>query len=99
MFATVAGTGISTLAQVDYRNNDNLLIVSLALGAGMIPIVASDVYSQFPSEVQIIFGNAISSAVITAFLLNLSFHHLPLRKDRPTPGAPAADPVPEKEVV
>lgn len=97
MFATVAGTGVSTLAQADYRDNDNLLIVSLALGAGMIPIVASDVYSDFPSEVQIIFGNAISSAVITAFVLNLFFHHFPGRRRRPA--EPAADATADQEVV
>ncbi|PKZ64696.1 uracil permease [Gordonia terrae] len=97
MFATVAGTGISTLSKVDYRDNDNLLIVSLALGAGMIPIVSKDVYSNFPAEVQIIFGNAISSAVITAFVLNLFFHHLPRRGGRTNP--PAADPIADKETV
>ncbi|MFC9979525.1 nucleobase:cation symporter-2 family protein [Gordonia sp. NPDC127522] len=96
MFATVAGTGISTLSKVDYRDNDNLLIVSLALGAGMIPIVSKDIYSNFPAEVQIIFGNAISSAVITAFVLNLFFHHLP-RRGRTTP--PSADPIADKETV
>ncbi|GAA3710119.1 nucleobase:cation symporter-2 family protein [Gordonia hankookensis] len=98
MFATVAGTGISTLAQVDYRDNDNLLIVSLALGAGMIPIVSSDIYSQFPSEVQIIFGNAISSAVITALVLNLFFHHLPRRRRRPEKQSPTTTTTPDKEV-
>ncbi len=96
MFATVAGTGISTLSKVDYRNNDNLLIVSLALGAGMIPIVSKDIYSNFPAEVQIIFGNAISSAVITAFVLNLFFHHLPRRR-RTDP--PTTDPIADKEAV
>ncbi|MBD0862626.1 purine permease [Gordonia sp. zg691] len=97
MFATVAGTGISTLSQVDYRNNDNLLIVSLALGAGMIPVVSKDVYTNFPAEVQIIFGNAISSAVITAFVLNIFFHHLPRRRGRTDP--PNADPIADKETV
>ncbi|MFW0783543.1 nucleobase:cation symporter-2 family protein [Gordonia sp. CPCC 206044] len=97
MFATVAGTGISTLSKVDYRDNDNLLIVSLALGAGMIPVVSKDVYSNFPAEVQIIFGNAISSAVIVAFVLNIFFHHLP-RRGGPS-GPPTSDPIPDKEVV
>ncbi|WP_238423220.1 nucleobase:cation symporter-2 family protein [Gordonia sp. 'Campus'] len=102
MFATVAGTGIATLSKVDYRDNDNLLIVSLALGAGMIPVVAKDVYSNFPAEVQIIFGNAINSAVITAFVLNLFFHHLPGRKRSDRGGRtdpPTADPITDKETV
>lgn len=82
LFSTVAGTGISTLAKVDYRNNDNLIIVSLALGVGMIPVVAPEVYSNFPAQVQIVFGNAIGGAVITAFVLNILFHHAPFRLRR-----------------
>jgi xanthine permease len=76
MFATVAGVGISTLAKVDFSGTDNLLIVSLAVGIGMIPIAAPQVYAGLPAAVQIIFGGAITSTVIVAFVLNLAFHHL-----------------------
>jgi xanthine/uracil permease len=76
MFATVAGVGISTLAKVDFSGTDNLLIVSLAVGIGMIPIAAPQVYTGLPAPVQIIFGGAITSTVIVAFMLNLAFHHL-----------------------
>jgi xanthine permease len=79
MFATVAGVGISTLAKVDFSNNDNLLIVSLALGVGMIPVVAPEVYANFSPEIRIIFGSAISSTVIVAFVLNLIFNHVSSR--------------------
>ncbi|MCP2252987.1 xanthine permease [Prauserella aidingensis] len=76
MFATVAGVGISTLSKVDFSGNDNLLIVSVAMGIGMIPIVAPDVYDGLPSAAKIIFGGAITSTVIVAFTLNLLFNHL-----------------------
>nr|WP_280406697.1 solute carrier family 23 protein [Nocardia carnea] len=76
MFATVAGVGIATLARVDYRRNDNLLVVSLAMGIGMIPVVAPEVYEGLPSSVRIIAGGAITSTVIVAFVLNLLFNHL-----------------------
>lgn len=76
MFATVAGVGVSTISKVDFSGNDNLLIISLALGVGMIPIVAPDVYDGLPSAAKIIFGGAITSTVIVAFVLNLVFHHL-----------------------
>jgi xanthine permease len=76
MFATVAGVGISTIAKVDFSGTDNLLIVSLAVGIGMIPIVAPNVYAGLPSAAQIILGGAITSTVIVAFVLNLAFHHL-----------------------
>ncbi|MBO5393295.1 MAG: purine permease, partial [Pseudomonas sp.] len=38
LFGTVAASGIRTLAQVDYRNNMNLIIVATSIGFGMIPI-------------------------------------------------------------
>ncbi|MBF6211278.1 purine permease [Nocardia puris] len=84
MFATVAGVGIATLAKVDFARNDNLLVVSLAMGAGMIPIVAPELYDSMPSSVKIIAGGAITSTVLVAFTLNLLFNHLtPARKAEP----------------
>lgn len=80
MFATVAGVGISTLAKVDFGDTNNFLIASVALGIGMIPVVAPDVYADFSPEIRIIFGGAISSTVIVAFTLNLVFNHLRPRK-------------------
>ncbi|MFC8525666.1 nucleobase:cation symporter-2 family protein [Nocardia sp. NPDC057227] len=76
MFATVAGVGIATLATVDYARTDNLLIVSLAMGAGMIPIVAPELYDGLPTSLKVIVGGAITSTVLVAFTLNLVFHHL-----------------------
>jgi len=74
MFATVAGVGIHTLAKVRYEGTNNILVVSLSLGIGMIPVVAPDLYADFPTTVQIIAGGAITSSVIVAFALNLLFN-------------------------
>lgn len=74
MFATVAGVGIHTLAKVRYEGNHNIIVVSLSLGIGMIPVVAPNLYASFPATVQIIAGGAITSSVIVAFLLNLLFN-------------------------
>jgi xanthine permease len=74
MFATVTGVGIMTLAKVRYEGTDNMLIVSLALGVGMIPVVAPTFYATFPTPVQIVAGGAITSCAIVAFVLNLFFN-------------------------
>lgn len=74
MFATVAGVGIHTLSKVKYEGTNNMLIVSLALGIGMVPVVAPDLYAGFSTTVQIIAGGAITSSVIVAFALNLLFN-------------------------
>ncbi|MNF68858.1 Uric acid transporter UacT [compost metagenome] len=76
LFGTVAASGIRTLAQVDYRNNMNLVIVATSIGFGMIPIAAPGFYHQFPTWFETIFHSGISSAAIMAILLNLLFNHL-----------------------
>ncbi|NIE75166.1 purine permease [Pantoea sp. Tr-811] len=76
LFGTVAASGIRTLAQVDYRNNMNLIIVATSIGFGMIPIAAPGFYHHFPSWFETIFHSGISSSAIMAIVLNLLFNHL-----------------------
>ena len=76
LFGTVAASGIRTLAQVDYRNNMNLIIVATSIGFGMIPIAAPSFYHHFPAWFETIFHSGISSSAIMAILLNLLFNHL-----------------------
>ncbi len=76
LFGTVAASGIRTLAQVDYRNNMNLIIVATSIGFGMIPIAAPGFYHHFPGWFETVFHSGISSAAIMAILLNLLFNHL-----------------------
>jgi xanthine permease len=80
MFATVTAVGINTLRAVKFEGTDNLLIVAVSIGVGMLPVVAPTIYHAFPAWVQIIGGSAITSATLTAFLLNLLFNHTPGRK-------------------
>ncbi|MER7674847.1 nucleobase:cation symporter-2 family protein [Kitasatospora sp. NPDC096128] len=90
MFATVTSVGISTLRKVEFEGTGNLLIVAVAIGVGMLPVVAPSFYHAFPTWVQIIGGSAITSATVAAFLLNLLFNHTPGRKKtdvEPEPGA------------
>ncbi|MDK8008993.1 solute carrier family 23 protein, partial [Escherichia coli] len=39
MFGMVAVSGIRTLGQVNYRNNNNGMVVALTLGLGMMPVL------------------------------------------------------------
>ncbi|GAA1962124.1 nucleobase:cation symporter-2 family protein [Kitasatospora viridis] len=87
MFATVTSVGISTLRKVEFEGTGNLLIVAVAIGLGMLPVVAPSFYHAFPIWVQIIGGSAITSATLAAFLLNLLFNHSPSRKKVEVAGA------------
>ena len=76
MFAMVTAIGIRTLHKVEFEDNHNLLIVAVALSAGMIPTIAPTFYEKFPKNFQIIFGSAITSTVIAVFVLNIVFNEL-----------------------
>lgn len=76
LFGTVAASGIRTLAQVNYTDNMNLIIVATSIGFGMLPIAAPSFYDQFPDWFATIFHSGISSTAIMAIALNLLFNHL-----------------------
>jgi xanthine permease len=82
MFAMVTAVGIQTLRKVDFSGKDNLLIVAVSLGVGMLPAVSTDhtgntiFFKNFPDWLQIICGSPITITVVLAFTLNLLFHHI-----------------------
>ncbi|AXG82245.1 purine permease [Streptomyces paludis] len=92
MFATVTAVGVNTLRKVRFEGTDNLLIVAVSIGVGMLPVAAPTIYHAFPSWFQIIAGSAITSATLTAFLLNLLFHHTGRRDGDDGPGTPEETP-------
>ena len=84
MFATVTAVGIATLRKVEFDDTNNLLIVAVAIGVGMLPVVAPEIYHAFPTWAQVIGGSAITSATLAAFALNLLFNHGPGRRIVPS---------------
>ena len=75
MFATVAAVGMGILRRVDFEDTGNLLIIAVTIGVGLLPVVAPKIYQSFPAWAQVIGGSAITSAALTAFVLNLLFNH------------------------
>jgi NCS2 family nucleobase:cation symporter-2 len=75
MFGMVAATGIRILANVDFKTNrHNLYIVAIAIGAGMIPLVAPRWSQQLPHALQPLLESGILLTAIAAVLLNLYFN-------------------------
>jgi uric acid transporter len=74
LFATVAASGIRALSRVNYEHNNNLVIVAVSIGMGVIPIAVPTFYEHFPKWFQTIFDSGISSAAVTAVLLNVLFN-------------------------
>lgn len=76
LFGTVAASGIRTLARAGLGDSDNLLIVAVALGFGLLPIAAPAFWTHFPQVVQTVMGSGISAGCLVAIALNLFFNHL-----------------------
>ena len=77
MFGMVAATGIRILAGVDYRSSrNNLYVVAISLGFGMIPLVAPTFFAKLPSQLGPILNSGILLTATTAVLLNIYFNGL-----------------------
>jgi uric acid transporter len=75
MFGMVAATGIKILATVDYTTQrNNVLIVAISIGFGVIPIVSPNFFHIMPADLKPIFGDGIILTSIAAVLLNVYFN-------------------------
>jgi NCS2 family nucleobase:cation symporter-2 len=75
MFGMVAATGIRILAGVDFaKNRNNLFIVAVSIGMGMIPLVAPNFKQWMPHEIHPLIESGILLASVTAVALNAFFN-------------------------
>jgi NCS2 family nucleobase:cation symporter-2 len=75
MFGMVAATGVRILAGVDFRTNRfNLFIVAIAVGFGMIPLMAPTFFKQLPDTLHPLLESGILLAAIVSVLLNQFFN-------------------------
>ncbi|WP_029528315.1 nucleobase:cation symporter-2 family protein [Polaromonas glacialis] len=75
MFGMVAATGIRILSTVDYKGNrNNLYIVALAIGFGLIPLVAPRWMQQMAHGLHPLLESGILLTAVSAVLLNLFFN-------------------------
>ncbi|MFO1218924.1 MAG: nucleobase:cation symporter-2 family protein [Burkholderiaceae bacterium] len=75
MFGMVAATGIRILSTVDYKGNrHNLYIVALAIGFGLIPLVAPRWMQQMARSLHPLLDSGILLTSVAAVVLNLFFN-------------------------
>ena len=94
MFGMVAATGIKILSTVDYAGQrNNVLVVAISIGFGLIPIVSPNFFHIFPDALKPIFGDGIILTSIAAVLLNAFFnrHHDRTGRSRYVLAAQAAE--------
>jgi xanthine permease len=76
LFGSVAASGIRTLSRVDYQDNLNMVIVSVAVSVGIIPIAAPTFWDGFPDWFATIMHSGISATALVAVVLNLLFNEV-----------------------
>jgi len=75
MFGMVAATGIRILSTVDYKGNrNNLYIVALSIGFGLVPLVAPRWSQQMSSSLHPLLDSGILLTAVAAVLLNIFFN-------------------------
>src|SRR5574338_521549 len=72
MFGMVAATGIKILVGADLRGNrNNLYVVAVSIGMGMIPLVAPTFFHAMPKALEPLLHSGILLAAIAAVGLNV----------------------------
>ncbi len=75
MFGMVAATGIRILSQVDFTaSRNNLFVVAVSIGMGMIPLIAPNFKQWMPHSIHPLIESGILLATISAVALNAFFN-------------------------
>ncbi|GLS33319.1 nucleobase:cation symporter-2, NCS2 family [Mesorhizobium albiziae] len=75
MFGMVAATGIRILSNVDFKTQrNNMFVVAVSVGLGMIPLVAPDFKMWLPHAIHPLVESGILLATVSAVVLNAFFN-------------------------
>ncbi|WP_269930029.1 nucleobase:cation symporter-2 family protein [Aminobacter sp. HY435] len=75
MFGMVAATGIRILSNVDFKTSrNNLFVVAVSVGFGMVPLVAPDFKMWMPHAIHPLIESGILLASVSAVVLNAFFN-------------------------
>jgi len=75
MFGMVAATGIRILSNVDFKGQrNNMFVVAVSVGLGMIPLVAPDFKMWLPHAIHPLVESGILLATVSAVALNAFFN-------------------------
>ena len=84
VFAMIIALGIGLLHDVDPRRDGGLMVATLALTAGVLPIVDPPVYLALPPAARLVLGSGVTMAALVGVLANLLLG----RRDEPPADAP-----------
>lgn len=74
MFGMVVASGIKMLSGVDFKRQENLLIIACSVGLGLGVTAVPNFFAQLPNGIRILTDNGIVAGSITAIVLNILFN-------------------------
>ncbi len=80
MFGMVGVQGIRMLQQVDFKDNNNLLVSAISIGLGLGVTVYPQIFQALPQSLQIIMNNGVVIGSFSAVILNVLFNMMPRRE-------------------
>ncbi|MED4970113.1 nucleobase:cation symporter-2 family protein [Parageobacillus toebii] len=80
MFGMVIAYGIKMLSQVEFASQENLFIIACSVGMGLGVTAVPNLFAELPASVRILTDSGIVAGSITAIVLNILFHVLPVKK-------------------
>ncbi|AIF42629.1 nucleobase:cation symporter-2 family protein [Virgibacillus sp. SK37] len=80
MFGMVVSQGIKMLSNVIANSPENSMIIACSVGMGLGVTVVPELFSHFPTSVQILTSNGIVAGSVTAITLNILFNMKPKKK-------------------
>ncbi|MFD7924068.1 uracil-xanthine permease family protein [Streptomyces sp. NPDC059740] len=89
IYAVIAVMGFAMLSRVDLSAGSDGTVVALALCAGLLPILAPNLYAGMPSWARTLFGSGVAAGAVAAVVLSAVFARFgprPEAEDRAEPG-------------
>lgn len=85
MFGMIVSSGIKMLANVDFTNQNNLLVIACSVSLGLGSTVVPELFSSVPSAIKMLVGDGIITGSLTAIILNLLLNGLSKTKKEASP--------------
>lgn len=75
LFGTIGANGVKILSKVNFKKNENLLIIACSIGVGLGTSVTPGLFDKLPELARLLLGNGIFTGTFTAIVLNIFFNH------------------------
>ncbi len=73
VFGMITGLGIRMLREVDLGDDSTLVVATTALVAGLLPVVAPDIYQGLPTSARLVLGSGVTMTVLVGLLGSILF--------------------------